>query len=112
LSGQKSAEKKTPILRKKKNVKKGHDKNCSFGGADRRRVLFRFGLDFLILEVLERHLRHRALVVCMETGERYMECLYKIVSSSKLELGSQPWAVEFLNDYKEYDKKMREAGMK
>jgi len=64
------------------------------------------------MEALERRLRHRALVQCMETGERYLECLYAIVVSAKLELGSQPWVVEFLGDYKEYDKKMREAGMK
>lgn len=64
------------------------------------------------MEVLERHIRHRALVMCMETGERYLECLYKIVCSAKLELRTQSWVIEVKKDYEEYDKKMREAGMK
>jgi len=64
------------------------------------------------MEVLERHVRRLALVHCMETGDRYIECLKSILATLRLETRGQDWAKQIFKDYKEYDKKMREAGMK
>lgn len=63
----------------------------------------------------EKELRLEALKLCMETGERYMECLNVIlqeyIKMNPIEFFTE-WMCHFRVDYEEYDKKMRKAGRK
>lgn len=58
-----------------------------------------------------------ALQLCMQTGDRFMECLKIVADEYRLTIDDgtsmiPEWLRTFYDDYVEYDEKMRKAGMK